>query len=63
MSPLIEIALAERECKWLMLDMRDEPEVQACIVVPLFGRNHHAGMDCWCHPLRDGGVITHEVMQ
>jgi hypothetical protein len=41
------------------MDFRDDEGVDAVIVIPLFGPDHHAGMDCWCLPHDEEGVIVH----
>lgn len=60
MSPLIEIKPEERSPEWLTFDFREIPDVRAVIVFPAYGPNHHAGLDCWCHPTQsEGGPIVH----
>jgi hypothetical protein len=59
MSPLLAVDPADRCDEWMTIDLRNEREVEAIVVIPLYGRNHHAGMDCWCNPNVDDGVIVH----
>jgi hypothetical protein len=65
-SPLIAIKPRDRQPGWLLLDMTDDPEVCAHIIVPHFGPDHNTGIDCWCHPRSelngDGSeTIIHEA--
>lgn len=57
MSPILEVKPADRCDQWMWLDM--DEEVGAVVVIPLFGPDHHAGLDCWCLPDDFEGVIVH----
>lgn len=63
MTPVIRIAKRDRGPHYMAINMRDEEEdLSYSIVVPCFGPNHRAGLDCWCCPEMDeDGVIVHEV--
>lgn len=61
MTALIEVKPSDRCDEWMTLDMRDEEDVGCPIVIPLFGPDHYAGMDCWCCPIMEDGVIVHEA--
>lgn len=62
MTPLLSVASTDKCAQWMTVDMRDDEDVGAIVVFPLFGMNHYAGMDCWCGPRMDGcGVIVHET--
>lgn len=63
MSPLIKIRKRDRSSQWITLDLTEDEEVAAAIVVPLFGPDHHACGDCWCQPavLEEGRLIVHNV--
>lgn len=58
MSPKIHIRKRDKCDQWLAIDMRDS-EVGASVVIPAFGPDHNAGLDCWCQPAVDDGVIVH----
>ncbi len=61
-TPVLAIAPRDRRSGWMTTDMRDEEGVDAVVVIPLFGPDHRAGMDCWCSPVREDGVITHNAV-
>lgn len=61
MTPLICIKPKHRQPGWLTLDFRDDGDIESVIVVPAFGRDHHAGMDCWCCPDDYGDYIVHNA--
>lgn len=46
---------------WLTLDMWEVEDTRAVVVVPMFGPDHLSGIDCWCYPCLEGGVIVHNV--
>jgi len=58
-SPFVELDAQVNE--WLTIDLRNhyDDELDFVIVVPGFGQKHRAGLDCWCEPLEDDGVIVH----
>jgi hypothetical protein len=58
-TPMIRIRKRDRCNEWLTLDFRDDEDIEAVIVVPAFGPDHRAGMDCWCQPNNDEGPIVH----
>jgi hypothetical protein len=59
MTPLIHIRKKDKAAGWINMDLRDIEGVEAVIVIPLFGRDHHMGFDCWCRPTDEDGVISH----
>ena len=61
MSAKVCIPKRHRCNEWLTIDFQDQEDVEAVIVIPAFGPDHNAGMDCWCHPNIDEGVIVHDV--
>lgn len=62
MSPLLDVSSSDKCAQWMTVDLRDDEDVAAIVFFPLFGKSHHAGMDCWCGPRMDaGGVIVHET--
>lgn len=61
MSPLLKIRKRDRQAGWLTIDMRDDEEIGAIAVIPAFGPNHHSGLDCWCCPAIQEGVIVHNA--
>ncbi len=62
MTPILRVRKRDRIAAWLTLDMRDDEDVGTVVVIPLFGPNHHSGMDCWCQPVMTiDEVIVHQV--
>lgn len=57
MSPLI--VRKGSDDKWMLMDLRDDEDVEAMVVFPLFGPDHRAGTDCWCQPSIVDEVIVH----
>jgi hypothetical protein len=57
---MICVRKKDKQAGWVSIDFQDDEEIEAVIVIPTFGPDHNAGMDCWCHPERgDEGVIVH----
>lgn len=61
MTPVLAIKKRHRRPVWLMIDLRDDDDVEAVVVIPAFGRDHNAGMDCWCHPREEPGLFVHNA--
>ena len=60
MSPVLHIRKRDKQAGWLSIDLQDDDEVGAVVVIPTFGPDHNTGMDCWCHPTSDTeGMIVH----
>lgn len=61
-TPVIRILKRDRGPGWMSVDLVDDDGETFCsVVVPRFGPNHRAGLDCWCHPFEEDGVIHHEA--
>jgi hypothetical protein len=61
MTPLLRIRKRDRQPGWLTLDFRDDEAIGAPVVIPTFGPDHRGGMDCWCCPENEEGVIVHNA--
>lgn len=61
MSPLLKINKRLKRTTWLTIDMRDDERVGTMVMIPVFGRNHHAGLDCWCQPFEQDGMFVHNA--
>lgn len=62
-TPVIYVKKRDRCSDWLTVDMLEDAEVEAVVVIPMFGPNHNAGFDCWCKPNAAlDGAIVHNVM-
>lgn len=61
MTPLLLVSTADKCDEWMTMDLRAEADVSAIVMFPLYGNNHRAGLDCWCEPKYDDGVIFHHV--
>ncbi len=59
MSPFVRIRKRDKKWCWLTIDFLDDEDIEAVIVIPGYGPDHNAGMDCWCAPKNDDGVIVH----
>jgi hypothetical protein len=60
-SPVIHIRPRDRQDAWLRVDLREDDDVEAMIVIPAFGRDHHALLDCWCCPELSDGMVVHNA--
>lgn len=60
-SPMISVRQKDKTAEWLAIDMEDE--IGYPIVIPLFGPDHHIGLDCSCGPVLHEGVIVHNAIQ
>lgn len=56
MTPILAVKPQDRCDSWMTIDMREEVGM---VVIPLFGPDHNAGLDCWCLPDEVDGVIVH----
>ena len=61
MSPVLVVSPEDRCDEWMTLDLQEEEDVGAVVVFPLYGPNHHAGLDCWCMPEFIDGTIVHSI--
>ena len=60
MSPMIHVRKKDKQAGWVTIDFQDDEEIEAVVVIPTFGPDHNACMDCWCHPtLEAEGLIVH----
>lgn len=59
MSPFLVIHPKDRTYEWLTFDFTDEPDIRAIVVLPAYGPDHRAGLDCWCGPqCGEGGTLV-----
>lgn len=60
-TPKICIRPRDRRDGWLRMDLRDDD--LGIVVIPTYGIDHNAGMDCWCHPrIVQDVIVVHEAM-
>ena len=59
MSPMIHVRKKDKQAGWVTIDFQDDEETEAVVVIPTFGPDHNACMDCWCHPAVVEGAIVH----
>lgn len=63
MTPIIEVDPSERCSAMSVVDCREDEDVLAIVIIPLYGPDHNAGLDCWCSPLEVDGCIVHAHTQ
>jgi len=60
LTPKICIRSRDRKDGWLRMDLWDDE--LGLVVIPTYGDDHNAGMDCWCRPrMVDGEIVVHGV--